>query len=55
MQLLMGISIRRYWPAIGTAGFERNFVRGYRRAPRPPPMMTARISFVFEDMQYLRR
>jgi hypothetical protein len=40
----MGISIRRYFPAIGTAGFERNLVNGYRRAPTPPPRITARIS-----------
>ena len=28
MQLLMGMSIRRYLPATGTAGLERSWVRG---------------------------
>ena len=36
-QLLIGMSINRYLPPIGTAGFERNLVRGNRRVPRPPP------------------
>src|SRR5579871_5464506 len=37
MQLLIGRSISRYLPAIGTAGLLRSCVRGYRRVPRPPP------------------
>src|SRR5215212_6738862 len=37
MQLAIGMSIRRYLPAIGTAGLLRDLVRGYRRVPRPPP------------------
>ena len=37
MQLLTGISIKRYLPARGTAGLARSFVRGYRRVPAPPP------------------
>src|SRR5450759_2209854 len=39
----MGISIRRYLPAMGTAGLERCWVSGKSRLPRPPPRMTARI------------
>jgi len=31
------MSINRYLPASGTAGFDRNCVRGKRRVPRPPP------------------
>ena len=46
MQLLIGMSIRRYFPPIGTAGLARTFVSGKRRVPCPPPMITARISFV---------
>src|SRR5215212_10467111 len=46
MQLLIGMSIRRYFPAIGTAGFERILVNGCRRDPRPPPIMTPRTSFI---------
>src|SRR5512136_3020265 len=46
MQLLMGMSMRRYFPAIGTAGFARSLVNGCRRDPRPPPMMTPRTSFI---------
>src|SRR5437867_28549 len=46
MQLLMGMSMRRYFPAMGTAGFERNLVNGCRRDPRPPPIMTPRTSFI---------
>src|SRR5262249_39107339 len=41
MQLLMGMSIRRYLPASGTAGLLRSFVRGYKRVPRPPPRIRA--------------
>jgi hypothetical protein len=37
----MGISTNRYFPAIGTAGFEREAVRGYKRLPAPPPKITA--------------
>src|SRR6188508_1844717 len=43
-QLLIGMSISRYWPAIGTAGFERSWVSGKRRVPCPPPRMMARTS-----------
>src|SRR5688500_2683776 len=46
MQLLMGISMRRYFPAIGTAGFERSLVSGCSRDPRPPPMMIPKTSFI---------
>src|SRR5438132_5540642 len=45
MQLLMGISIRRYLPAMGTAGLLRSCVSGKSRVPRPPPRM--RLSTVF--------
>jgi hypothetical protein len=44
-QLEIGISTRRYFPAIGTAGFERLAVRGYNLVPAPPPNMTDKISF----------
>jgi hypothetical protein len=40
-QLDMGTSIRRYAPPIGTAGFARDFVSGYKRVPAPPPRITA--------------
>src|SRR5215471_7322728 len=38
------MSIRRYLPPIGTAGFERWWVRGKRRVPRPPPSTMVRTS-----------
>lgn len=41
MQLLIGTSMSRYAPPIGTAGLARAFVRGYRRDPAPPPKMIA--------------
>src|SRR5438046_4190088 len=41
------MSMRRYFPPIGTAGLDRCRVRGNRRVPRPPPRMTARTSFIF--------
>src|SRR5262245_22852408 len=42
MQLLMGMSMRRYLPPIGTAGLLRSIVRGYSRVPRPPPRIRLR-------------
>src|SRR5438067_1235739 len=41
-QLLIGISIRRYLPATGTAGSLRCLVSGKKRAPRPPPRIRLR-------------
>src|SRR5438046_9755979 len=43
-QLLIGMSIRRYLPAMGTAGALRCLVSGYRRVPRPPPRIKLRTS-----------
>ena len=40
----MGISTNRYLPAIGTAGFDRDAVRGESRLPCPPPN-TMQITF----------
>src|SRR5262249_5410385 len=37
-------STSRYLPPSGTAGLARSLVRGNRRVPAPPPMMTATIS-----------
>ena len=45
-QLLIGMSIRRYLPPIGTAGFDRFRVSGNRRVPRPPPRMIASTSSI---------
>ena len=45
-QLLIGMSMRRYFPPIGTAGFDREWVSGKRRVPRPPPRMIASTSFM---------
>jgi len=42
MQLLIGISTSRYFPARGTPGLHRVAVNGWRRVPRPPPMITPR-------------
>src|SRR5574342_660479 len=43
-QLLIGMSIRRYLPPMGTAGFDRCWVSGNSRVPRPPPSTRARTS-----------
>src|SRR5437764_2842528 len=40
IQLEIGISTNRYFPASGTAGLERSLVSGNRRLPCPPPIMT---------------
>ncbi|MNE07196.1 hypothetical protein D3C80_998040 [compost metagenome] len=40
-QFEMGISTKRYFPAIGTAGLDRWSVNGYRREPLPPPKTIA--------------
>src|SRR6266853_3039428 len=48
MQFEIGISTMRYFPASGTAGFERSLVSGNRRVPAPPPMMMARLFSVIE-------
>ncbi len=45
-QLLTGMSMSRYFPPMGTAGFERCAVRGKSRVPRPPPRITASASFI---------
>jgi hypothetical protein len=42
-QLEIGISTKRYLPAIGTAGFERLAVKGYNLVPAPPPKITDNI------------
>jgi hypothetical protein len=41
IQLLMGMSTKRYLPAIGTAGFDLVFVNGDNLLPAPPPRITA--------------
>ena len=46
MQLLIGTSMRRYFPAIGTAGLDRSRVRGWILVPRPPPMITPSTSLI---------
>jgi hypothetical protein len=45
-QFEMGISTKRYFPAMGTAGLERVSVNGYNREPCPPPS-TTHITFEF--------
>ena len=45
-QLLIGMSISRYLPPIGTAGFDRMWVSGKSRVPRPPPRMSVSTSFM---------
>ena len=49
MQLLIGMSIKRYLAPRGTAGFARSFVSGKRRLPCPPPMMTESTLLVLTD------
>ena len=45
MQLLIGISTKRYFPAIGTAGLLLDAVNGYKREPAPPPKITETTDF----------
>ena len=45
MQLLMGISTKRYLPAIGTAGLLLVDVSGNNLVPAPPPKITASVDF----------
>src|SRR6185503_8234714 len=47
-QLLIGMSISRYLPPIGTAGFDLICVNGNSLAPRPPPRIRVRTSFIAE-------
>src|SRR5450432_25809 len=49
MQLEIGMSTSRYFPASGTAGFARSFVSGNSRLPCPPPMMTQRTLLTLMD------
>src|SRR5436190_4560286 len=51
MQLEIGISTRRYFPASGTAGLERSLVSGKRRLPAPPPIITASTLLVLGDIR----
>jgi hypothetical protein len=44
-QPLIGTSMSRYLPPIGTAGFERKAVNGNSRDPCPPPRMMASVSW----------
>src|SRR5262249_8952341 len=53
MQLETGMSINRYFPAIGTAGLLRALVSGNKRVPRPPPRikeMTRGITYLLEQI-----
>ncbi len=45
IQLLIGISTKRYLPAIGTAGLLRLDVSGDKREPAPPPKIIAIVDF----------
>src|SRR3954471_24020840 len=52
MQFEIGISTRRYFPASGTAGFERSRVSGKRRVPCPPPIMIDKTFPMFTDVNF---
>jgi hypothetical protein len=41
----MGISTKRYFPAIGTAGFDLLAVKGYSLEPAPPPKIIETVCF----------
>src|ERR1700733_4807103 len=47
MQLERVMSMMRYCPAKGTAGFARSRVRGKRRSPAPPASNTPSVSLIF--------
>src|SRR5215212_9653803 len=48
-QPLIGTSMSRYLPPIGTAGFERKAVNGNSRDPCPPPRMMASVSVLMPE------
>jgi hypothetical protein len=45
----MGISTKRYFPAIGTAGLLLDEVSGDKRVPAPPPKITATTFLLIDD------
>src|SRR6478672_4041818 len=45
IQFEIGISTKRYFPAMGTAGFERLSVNGDNLEPCPPPRIMANTVF----------
>src|SRR4051812_43633299 len=51
-QLLIGMSISRYLPPMGTAGFDRRSVSGKSRVPRPPPRMIASTSSMGRSLSH---
>ena len=51
MQLEIGTSTSRYFPASGTAGLLRSRVSGNNRRPCPPPMMTESTLLVLMDIR----
>ena len=52
-QFEIGISTRRYLPAMGTAGLERFAVSGYNLVPAPPPKITERICLLIIYVDWL--
>src|SRR5260370_33133522 len=52
MQLERVMSMMRYWPAKGTAGFARSRVRGKSRSPAPPARRTPSVSLIIRQPQY---
>ena len=54
-QPLIGTSMSRYLPPIGTAGFDRVAVSGNSRDPCPPPRMMASVSLDFTPLQAISK
>ena len=54
MHVEIGTSTSRYFPARGTAGLARSLVRGNRRVPWPPPMITHKTVLVFSCWRLIR-
>src|ERR1700683_647036 len=48
MQLERVMSMMRYWPAKGTAGFARSRVKGKSRSPAPPASKTPSVSLIVQ-------
>src|SRR6266487_1376728 len=53
MQVEIGMSTNRYFPARGTAGFDRSRVSGKSRLPCPPPITTDSTLPVLGDIRLL--
>jgi hypothetical protein len=54
IQFEIGMSTNLYFPAMGTAGFDRLSVKGAKRDPCPPPKIMANVVlFIFSKVNFV--